>query len=68
MKEVGFAYDFSPIQQLARYHLVIIDILRDLRTVPIMKNAIVAMSKAESDWKNMMDKVYAARNFSLNRR
>jgi hypothetical protein len=61
-------YDFAPIQQLARYHLVIMDILRELEKKNAPQKEVKAVRKAEGDVKKLMERIYAMRNLSSRQR
>lgn len=61
--KTGIAFEFAPIQQLARYHLFIIEILKKLKKQSASNLEIEAMSKAEVDWKALMDQIYSMRNY-----
>lgn len=66
MDKVGFAFEFRAIQQLARYHLIIIEMLKDLKDQGASDDAIKALTQTEIDWKRMMGKIYAMRNLASN--
>lgn len=62
--KIGIAFEFAPIQQLARYHLIIIEILNKLKKESASNEEIEAMTKAEADWKALMVQIYSMRNFA----
>ena len=65
MDKVGFSFEFNAIQQLAQYHLVIIDMLKGLKDQEdASEETIEALTQAEADWKEMMNKIYNMRNLS----
>lgn len=66
MDKVGFAFELRAIQQLARYHLVIIEMLKQLKELEAPEETIEALKKTEADWKHMMDKVYEMRRLASN--
>lgn len=59
----GVSYDFRPIQQLAKYHLTFIDILKELsfKENGDQKQEILAVSRAEYELKKIMSQIYEAR-------
>lgn len=42
--------------------------LRELNNLPASAEELKAMSRAELDWKSMMDQVYIMRNFAVKNR
>lgn len=61
-RQSGISFDFSPIQHLARLHLIIIDMLRELRNIKAPASVIDSLVKAEADWRILMNKIFAMRN------
>lgn len=67
-KESGIAFSFSPIQQLARYHLTLIKLLEESHKLPASSDEVSAISRAEQAFKRMIDRVYITRNLSQSSR
>lgn len=64
MDKAGVPYEFSPVQQLARYHLSIIEMLREAVEAKAPQDTIANLTQTVGDWKQMMEKIYAMRNLS----
>lgn len=62
-RKSGISFDFSPIQHLACLHLIIVDMLRELRNSQAPHAVLASLTKAEADWKILMNKIYTMRNF-----
>lgn len=56
------SFQFSPTQHLAALHLILIEMLRELKNLEAPNDVIDSLFKAEADWKILMNKIYSMRN------
>jgi hypothetical protein len=57
-----YHFEFAPIQQLSRYHLVLMDILRELEKKEAPSKELKVVRQAEADMKKLMEKIYSMRD------